>query len=999
MTDALGQYFETSKSSLRLTIPGALPVPLSLDAQDDETSGHHLRRAQLGAVFAIAAHFTTRRDAALVVMPTGAGKSAVMTLLPFVMGSKRVLVVTPTKLLREQLTAEFAGLRVLRDTSTFPLEQQGPRTKAVVGQRREAADWLELEEFDVVVGAPSVLSPGNQNVVAPPPRLFDLLIFDEAHHTPAPTYVKLLEALGDVPVALFTATPLRRDKRPIPAKTVYSYSLSQAFEDRVLAPIEFHPVEAAEHASLEERDTAIATAAITRVRSDEHARTSSRIIARTRTIKHARELVDLYEGLGAPVGLITADTTMTRVRVILRQVEEGSLLGLVSVGVLGEGFDLPRLKIAAYHRPHATLSATLQFLGRISRVLPEGPSAELFAIPEDVNDETRDLYNSDTAWSTLVPALADAAVEEEVRRREYLRSFDPEPTEPLSLAGIRPRKDVQVFQVAAETLDFRAPLDSLGGGTVIYRATDGKTHVLVVVTEHLIRPQWLDADTLDRFGYEIHVAVHDRQHGLVFVHGTRDQTVADLLATLGADEPRMVEPVWLDRLMNSVAVATYHSVGMRSARAAGGKLAAYRMMAGNQVGGAVLPSETRSYGTGHGIARVYDPMLVTAQMLREGRRPPSTSITSLGVSYARAKVFSPDLVGLLAFRDWCFRLAALVHAAEDTSPVGLPGLPLRSPRRLAKFPQEPYLAFVEPLLMGAGLYIRQRVEARPDSLELLTLEVQRLGDESLELRALIEGAEAWRGIQNLAGAVRATTDELVVAEPGSLDPRPLSVLLTEHPPTIFYTSGESSIGSTVFQPLAEYADLSADVVKEWAFENTDLRKESKPGRNGMINIKTYAVNQYKLNPDVAFIVDDDRAGEIADLIVIGRARPDTARSVTLVHCKYTSKAPGVRAEDLYEVVAQASRSVNWLDGSRLAARLTDRLRSGSRILHGEPAGLDELFGQWQTGAGRITWTIAIVQPGLVSGKVNSSSNVKTMLSDTLENVAQFGAESEVFGHE
>ena len=100
-------FFESKKSSLRLTVPGPLSVPRSPDNQQNFSDGPSLRRAQLGAVFATVAHFTVSREAALVSMPTGTGKSAVMTLLPFVMGSKRVLVVTPSKLLREQLTAEF----------------------------------------------------------------------------------------------------------------------------------------------------------------------------------------------------------------------------------------------------------------------------------------------------------------------------------------------------------------------------------------------------------------------------------------------------------------------------------------------------------------------------------------------------------------------------------------------------------------------------------------------------------------------------------------------------------------------------------------------------------------------------------------------------------------------------------------------------------------------------------------------------------------------------
>ena len=35
--------------------------------------------------------------------------------------------------------------------------------------------------------------------------------------------------------------------------------------------------------------------------------------------------------------------------------------------MLGEGFDFPRLKIAAIHDPHKSIATTIQFVGRFTR--------------------------------------------------------------------------------------------------------------------------------------------------------------------------------------------------------------------------------------------------------------------------------------------------------------------------------------------------------------------------------------------------------------------------------------------------------------------------------------------------------------------------------------------------------------------------------------------------------------------------------------------------------
>jgi superfamily II DNA or RNA helicase len=43
---------------------------------------------------------------------------------------------------------------------------------------------------------------------------------------------------------------------------------------------------------------------------------------------------------------------------------------IVCVDMLGEGFDLPELKIAGLHDPHKSIAVTIQFVGRFTRQDP-----------------------------------------------------------------------------------------------------------------------------------------------------------------------------------------------------------------------------------------------------------------------------------------------------------------------------------------------------------------------------------------------------------------------------------------------------------------------------------------------------------------------------------------------------------------------------------------------------------------------------------------------------
>lgn len=872
-----GEYFGRYRRQVNIIVPGSIvrgtPPP----------NGPSLRQTQLGAAFACAAHFSVSREPAIVSMPTGSGKSAVMTLLPFLIGVQRVLVVTPSQLLRMQLANEFFGLGVLRATGIVSSNVPSPRTQPVVRRLRTITAWEELSEFDVVVGTPNVLSPGYSDVALPPLELFDLVLIDEAHHAPAPTYGALLRAIEDVPAVLFTATPFRRDRHALPGVQIYSYGLGQALEDGVLAPISFRPVEVPATATTEERDFALAAAAIARVNEPSHSEAASRIIARTSTVAHAGALLGVYAQCGARMGLVTAATGAKQLRTMLAALRAGDLMGLVSVGVLGEGFDFRELKIGVYHQRHASLPATLQFLGRITRLVPDGPPAELFAVREEVNDETRELYASDVAWASLVPALADAAVAAEAERRRYLRGFDPTPTEPLSLSALRPRKDVQVFKFPPNRgLDLHTPLTLLGGREVIYQGSDADDRLAVIITEHLERPEWLDADTFDGWQHELHVVVRDPLDEFVFVHGSRDVTVSELLGAFGYEDPELVEPTFLDRLMNSLALGDYHSVGMRSARASGGRLAAYRQMAGTNVGHAVLPSETRAYGTGHAIARVQDPMTVTAEMVAAGVVNGRPSVTSLGVSYGRAKVFSPDLAQLLDFRRWCDRIAELARAQGASTPAGLPGLPLLSPRRINDFPASPYLATLDPTFLGQGLLIIEPVGGRITPLEQLEVSVTRLAPRSLRLVGTIDGTATWRATVDTAGVVASTDGDLIVQGPGGRQHGTLSEFLTANPLTVFYANGASTMGSVMFQPRSDYPDIGPNVLKSLPFDDVDIRAEAKNPVLGLRTIKDYMVAAFAADPISEYVIDDDRAGEVADLVVISRPGSSNVRIVTLV---------------------------------------------------------------------------------------------------------------------
>lgn len=935
-----------------------------------------LRPAQVGAAWALAAHFVVSREPALASLPTGAGKTAVMTLLPYLVPARRVLVVVPTRLLRGQVGSEFATLATLRATGTCPQGMPGPRVFEVPGVLADAASWEALTDYDVVIGTPNCLSPAFEAVADPPAGLFDLLVVDEAHHFPARTWSALAAANENAHVALFTATPFRRDQKNISARTVFVYPLRQALADGILRPVTFVPVEVEPGGDI---DAALAVAAAGKLRSAEHVECGSRMIVRTDTVDHAKALVGVYATAGIRTELVTGRNSPVFVRRAISQLKDGVLDGLINVGVLGEGFDFPELKIGVYHRRHKSLPATLQFLGRISRISATSAPAELLAVREEVQDETRELYVSDASWAELLPGLVDAAVAEEHERREFLAGFGPLPSGPISLAAVKPRKHFQVFRVHADawlSAKLAAPVDLIGGREVVYDAADGEGLSKVVITKQIMRPEWIDSAALDAPHFDLFLAFAFPDQGLLFVRAPDDRSAQAMVAIVGLAGAEQVPPEWLDQMMSAQRLISYFSLGMRSVQPGGRRLATYRSMAGQSVGTAVQASESRLYASGHAIARITDPLAPNPQAART---------TSLGVSHGRSTIFSPDHASLLDLRRWCQRLAELAASVCD-EPLGLPGLPLRSMRRLERFPEHPYAAVLDPHVLWQGLHLRQ---ADGSVAELDALEVTAIREEEDRLRIDLDlgGRLLWSGELDVHGYLKPLTDDAAVYKTGAIEPvGSLTELLGDYPATIFYGDASASRGRALLRAATDYPDLDQATLRSWDLGQVDISAESKHANPGQITVHDWAISKLRSPNPRQWIIKDDGAGELADILLVERQQDSPAQvTVTFVHCKWSSDASiGRRLEDLYELMGQAVRTVRWTGSGVIWTELSRRLtsRASTRIIAGDPIQIVQSVSEYAASPPGISFNVICVQPGIDTNRVNAWSSGKPLICAT-----------------
>jgi superfamily II DNA or RNA helicase len=171
---------------------------------------HHpsWRSPQRGAIGELFSHWSLpRQPPALISLPTGAGKTAVALAAPHLIGARRTLVVVPGRDLRRQIATEFRSQAVLRNIGALAGDGD-PRVAELSGL---VGDWSIVRNADVVVALPNSISPSfYSDSAAPPQDLFDLIVVDEAHHTPAPTWRAILDHFEYDRAILLTATPRRR---------------------------------------------------------------------------------------------------------------------------------------------------------------------------------------------------------------------------------------------------------------------------------------------------------------------------------------------------------------------------------------------------------------------------------------------------------------------------------------------------------------------------------------------------------------------------------------------------------------------------------------------------------------------------------------------------------------------------------------------------------------------------------------------------------------------
>lgn len=887
-------------------------------------------------------------------MPTGSGKTAVLLALCFALRATRVLVLTPSRLVREQIHHNFATLGDLKLVGAVPAKVTPPKTFATNKSVDSDEAWRVLDKFDVVVATVPSVSSRARKIPLPPKDLFDLVLVDEAHHSPAATWKSLLDQLSGATQVLFTATPYRRDEKMLPGRMVFTYNLEKAQADKVFGDLHFEAVASGDPKTIDQR---IAKAAERRLKADRARGFKHLMMVRTDSVKRAKELRKIYEeNTKLRLDFVHGQHSMKHVRTVIERLQGGESDGIICVNMFGEGFNLPNLKVAAIHAPHHTLAVTLQFVGRFARTNADkiGP-ATFLAEEQSGSRELGDLFNADAAWSHLIANLSSARVAEEIQLREALETFQLYSTpdvEGLSLSALRPYFHVRAYKVDDANLDAEPSFAS--GQEVLFRARSPALGVVTFITRDITRSRWTVDDRFLNIRFDLHIVCHVPESKTLFIATSdRKSDVYDRINTaIAGSGLRKLSSPEVNRVLNGLTDPVFFNIGMRN-RTRNGVIESYRMLSGPDTAPAVQAHDGRAYDRGHFFAKG----TVSAEEV------------TLGAS-STSKIWSNRADQLPYFVEWCRNNAA--HIASDMlKPTGSSLDHLSAGVHLDKLPAG----------ILAALWPPEVYKDPPDIIDTATGEILgTLLDADLEVTHSEEGAAefevrfaecVWRATFSFDGdALITPTSELALSVEVGRRSVPLDYYLSDRLPVFFTDRFASIVGPTLYpdlEPQQPFDITNAEAV-DWTTAGVNIEEE-KP-TEGVISIFDW-ISAKLAASDRTFVYCDDAAGEITDYLAVSwrAGRP----TLEFSHCKASSSpSPGARVDDLHDVCGQAVRTAPWMNPDRVLAHVARRGGARpDRFVKGSINDLQAAFAREHRQV--LTFELTVVQPGLsraqLAGKV------------------------------
>lgn len=940
-----------------------------------------LRSPQLGALHSILAHIQNADDVGIVVMPTGTGKTETMLCTMVANKCGKLLITVPSDSLRRQLADKFLSLGLLKEFGIVGSDAFNPIV-GILGNKIIEPNQLSdyIDKVNVVVTTMSIAAGGSDEIQQLMAERFTHLFVDEAHHSEANTWQQFIRKFKKDKVFLFTATPYRNDGKKLTGKFIFNFSLKKAQEQKYYKKINFLPIREYDK---KKADQLIADKAVEQLRKDLADGYPHIIMARCMNKVRANDVFQCYEKYRElnPVLVYTGRPGLSD---LIYSIKEKRHSIIVCVDMLGEGFDLPELKIAAIHDERQSLPITLQFIGRFTRTsydqLGEASFVTNSAFPP-IKEELDQLYGKDADWNLLLPVLSEAATQREINFKAFLAGFEDLNESDIPFQNINPVLSTIIFRHDNNTWqpnNWRKGICNLDMYGHQHSRVNHQENTLVIILGKIDRVDWGDFDTVQNLEWDMITLFWDLRPEInrIFIN----------TSIKGLQTERLVNAVFEGNTIKVTGMEVFrifHEVHRLSLFNVGGR---------SGIGQDISFRSFYGKGVQDGLEMLEQGTLVKNNIFgvgyREGER------VSLGCS-VKGKIWSYLRGNLSELTDWCRNIGDMVENSMINSNTVLEHtlqvkkISSRPPQKAIAVDWHPemyqftdsryqiYFDGVRSFLWEIDLETNDD-QNNSNLLFLISTEQAEVQFELVLSEIIIDGQPQQTFQINKFGLIN------VRIEFGSTE-QSLIDFFTKYTPVFWFADGAQLLQNQYIKPREQAQLFPLDGIFSQSWPGVALNKESQ-GVTPYVqdSIQYFFINQ--ILDDFQIVYDGDGKGEIADIIGINDS--DEQIDIHLFHLKYAKGGNvGNDIDNFYHVCGQAQKSVNWKyktgkDFFEQLFRKVEKVENGvvcSRLIKGTSNQLELLLtaAKWTK---KMKFHMYIVQPGMA--KANVSNDIRLILGNT-----------------
>lgn len=942
----------------------------SFSEETDSSSG--LRKPQLGAIHAIASHWSVKKDCATIVMPTGTGKTETMISALVYEKCSKVLILVPSHALRRQTVDKFSTLGCLREIGVIEACVSNPRV-AVIEHGIKGIDDVNkiIADSNVIVATLNAVNHFSEEVKQRLASECTHLFIDEAHHIPAKTWSGMKEMFKERCILQFTATPFRRDGQKIDGTIIYNYPLGMAQDEQYFKKINLFEVQEFDDTKVDQKIAAKAIEVLEKDLSGVEPKKHI-LMARCNTKKRADRVMKIYERLGQKYNpiLVTSDLSARKYKDAIKKLKNLETRIIVCVDMLGEGFDLPNLKIAALHDIHKSLAITLQFIGRFTRTSKDKDIGEASAIVDisdpKVNEELEGLYSQGADWNKILKEKSESTVQEEMDFHSFINGFSGELSKHISLWNLRPAFSTVIYSTDCKSWNPQRFSEVIPKKVKFVHALNENESILVILFSKEEEVNWGKYKNIKNHTFDLCVAHWSERHRALFLQSSDYEIIPfiQLAKVLCGETTKIKNGQKVFNIFSSIDRPLVRNLGVSTI----GQNISYTMHFGDDVTAGLSKLE-KSNGV---LNNVFGWGYEGGERVAEG------------CSAKKGKIWARGGGPITIWKEWCHKIADKVF--DDNVQESQIIQDFLRPESLEKrYEKMPLLVqWSENILSASEESVSIFFDNKEYNLFEVDLEIVNPSEtgpiffvvksEDQESKYKIEFTKTKCVYSLISG--KEVKIKRYTREPASL----VEYVETD-PITIIYTDGSFSYNN-MYVPTPELNSFfDKEKLQKLDWSNTDIQIESIGKQNRRNSIQYKIAQQIKDDYDIIF--NDDASGEAADIIAL-RQEADNSFRMHLIHCKFSSaEKPGARIDDFYAVCGQAQKSIRWKHNGM--EYLVDHMKKRevawnkdkkTRFIKGTLGGLAVLK-KFSRQATKMIFEVSIVQPGL-DGKVISQDIIQLL---------------------